>query len=73
MLDADARYVEAGHVLLQKQPKPTKRPIDYWSRSLINAELDYDTLQKECLAIVSLALLLRLYLEGAQITHHTDG
>lgn len=44
----------------------------YWSRSLTDAKLNYDTTQLECLAIVRAVLLLRSYLKGTQFTSRTD-
>lgn len=71
-LDTDACNVQIGCVLLQDQPDQTKRPVDYWSRSLTSAKRAYDTTHKECLAIVWAVLLICPYLEGTKFTIRTD-
>lgn len=67
-LDTDACNVQVGCVQLQEQPDSTKILAAYWSPSLAKVERAYNTTQKECLAILSPVLLLRLYLEGTRIT-----
>lgn len=47
------------------------RPIDYWSRSLNDAELPYDITRK-CLGVVCAVLLLRTYKEAKKFTVSTD-
>lgn len=71
-LDTDACDYQVGCVLLQEQPDKTLRPVGYWSRSLTKAEKNYSTTEKECLAIVWAALMLRPYLEGVRFTLRTD-
>ena len=73
ILDTDACDVQLGCVLLQDQPdSKTPRPIGYWSRTLAPAERNYDTTNKECLAIVWATLTLRPYLEGTRFLIRTD-
>ena len=71
-LDTDACARQLGCVLLQTQPDGTDRPLGYWSRSLSSAERNYDTTERECLAVVWSVLLLRPYLEHARFTVRTD-
>ena len=71
-LDTDACARQLGCVLLQTQPDGTDRPLGYWSRSLSSAERNYDTTERECLAVVWSVLLLRPYLVGTRFTVRTD-
>lgn len=70
-LDTDACDIQVGFVLLQ-QPDGTSKPIEYWSRSLTDAECECDTTQRELFAIFWAVLLLCLYLEGKRFTIHTE-
>ena len=63
----DASKVGVGAVLTQK-----KRPIWFTSRSLQGAELNYDTREKECLAILHALDKFRSYIYGKDITIFTD-
>ena len=71
VLDTDACDKQVGCVLMQEQ-EGTLRPIGYWSRSLTPAEKNYDTTQREWLAVVWAILLLRPYLEMQKFTVRTD-
>lgn len=72
-VETDACETQVGCVLLQDQPgEKYPKPIGYWSRSLAPAEKNYDTTQKECLAVVWAVLILRPYLEGSRFTIRTD-
>lgn len=55
---------QIGFVLLQKQPSETDRSLRYLSRFITEAEREYDTTRRKCLAEVWVGLLIRLYLEG---------
>lgn len=59
ILDTEACNVQVGCVLQQEQPDKVIQTIGYWSRSLTDAKRQYDTTQRECLAIVCAAHLLR--------------
>lgn len=59
-------------VLLQQTPDKTEKPVGYWSRPLADAERNFDTTQRECLALVRSVQLLRPYLEGTRFTIRTD-
>lgn len=56
----------------QKSEEEKLKPIDYWSKPLNKAEMNYDTTHGECLAIVSDVILLRTYLEGIYLAICTD-
>ena len=71
-LDTDASDHQLGCCLLQTQPDGSQRPIGYWSRALTNAEKNYSTTEKECLAIVWAILHLRPYLEQQKFIIRTD-
>ncbi|CDF40922.1 unnamed protein product [Chondrus crispus] len=63
-LDTDACAYQVGCALLQEQPDGDRLPIGYWSRALTDAERNYTTTEKECLAVVWSILTLRPYLYG---------
>ena len=63
-LDTDACKYQVGCVLLQEQLSGDCLPIEYWSRALTDAESNYTTTEKECLAVVWSILTLRPYLYG---------
>ena len=72
-VETDACATQVGCVLLQDQPgEKYPKPIGYWSRTLTAAEKNYDTTQRECLAVVWAVLTLRPYLEGTRFTIRTD-
>ncbi|CDF38306.1 unnamed protein product [Chondrus crispus] len=71
-LDTDACGHQVGCALLQEQPDGGTRPIGYWSRALTNAERNYTTIEKECLAVVWSILTLRPYLYGSAFNLRTD-
>ena len=73
ILDTDACDHQLGCVLLQKQEDAkTWLPLGFWSRTLSSAEKNYDTTNKECLAVVWAVLSLRPYLEGTRFLIRTD-
>ncbi len=47
-------------------------PIGYWSQTLIPAELNYSTTERECLEVVWAVLHLHPYLERTRVTVRTD-
>ena len=71
-MDTDACDYQVGVVLLQLYPDGTRHPIGYWSRSLNDAERNYSTTEKECLAVVWGCQILRPYLEGETFGVYTD-
>ena len=71
-LETDACDRQVGCVLLQMQPDGEYKPVGFWSRSLCAAERNYDTSERECLAVVWAVQLLRPCLEGTKFTIRTD-
>jgi hypothetical protein len=71
-LDTDASNEQVGCCLFQAQPDGENHPVGYWSRGLTNAERNYSTTEKECLAIVWSILHLRPYLESRHFVVRTD-
>jgi hypothetical protein len=63
----DASDLNLGAVLLQKG-----HPVAFESRKLNSAELDYQTTEKEMLAVVHALHVWRCYPEGADFTVYTD-
>lgn len=68
----DACDEQVGCVLLQVQPDGTESPVGYFLRTLNNAERNYTTTERECLAVVWSILMLRPYLKGVKFTVRTD-
>ncbi len=71
-IDVDASKSQLGCALLQEQEDGTLMPIGYWSRTLIPAELNYSTTERECRGAVCAVLHLRPYLERTRFTERTD-
>jgi hypothetical protein len=63
----DAFDLGLGGVLLQEG-----HPVAFESRKLNSAELNYQTTQKEMLAVVHALCMWRCYLEGAEFTVYID-
>lgn len=57
---------QVAFVLLPRQNNGQVNTIGYWSRSLTISERGYDTINRECIAIIPLVLSLRSYLESTQ-------
>lgn len=73
-METDASDYALGAQLTQPDENGKPRPIAFWSRKMIPAELNYDIHDKELLAIVSAFQVWRAYLEGAKhtVTVRTD-
>lgn len=56
----------------EKQPEGSKRPIRYWSRTILKAEKEYETTQLEFIEVVCVLLLFRVYLEDNRFTVRID-
>jgi hypothetical protein len=67
-LETDASDYAIGMRLTQPGDDGKPRPIAFYSRKLIQAELNYDIHNKELLAIVVAFKVWRVYLEGAKHT-----
>ena len=73
ILDTDACDHQLGCVLLQQQEdSKTWLPLGFSSRTMSSAEKNYDTTNKECLAVVWAVLSLRPYLEGTRFLIRKD-
>ena len=51
-VDIDASEYQVGAALFQVHPSGERKPISFWSRSLLPAEKNYSTPEKEGLAVV---------------------
>ena len=71
-VDMDASDHQVGAALLQAYPDGSRKPIGYWSRSLITAEKNYSTSERECPAVVWALATLRPYLQGEDFIVHSD-
>lgn len=63
-LNTDACNGQIRYNLLEKQTDGTIKSIIYWSRLLTDTERRYDTMQRECVAIVWSILRHRPYVKG---------
>lgn len=71
ILRTDASNYAVGAVLLQKEGSD-ERPIEYASRLLTNAERNYNTTEREALAVVWALQKFRGYIDGAEVEVSTD-
>ncbi|XP_069502965.1 uncharacterized protein [Ambystoma mexicanum] len=71
VLQTDASGTGLGAVLLQNQGNG-ERPVLFISRKLLPHELNYPTIEKECLAVKWAIDALRYYLLGREFTLMTD-
>ncbi len=71
-IHVDASKSQLGCALLQEQEERTLMPVGYWSRTLIPAELNYSTTERECVWVVWAVLHLRPYVERTRFTVRTD-
>ena len=70
-LKTDACGDQVGCAFLQ-EPDAGTRPIGYWSCRLTDAERNYATTEKECLAVIWIILTLRPYLYRGAFNQCTD-
>ena len=59
-------------MLFQVEKDGQRKPIGFWSRSLLAAKKNYSTPEKECPAIVWALQTLRPYLQGENFVINTD-
>ena len=71
-VDTDDSDHQVGAALFQIYPDGSRKPIGYWSRSLIPAEKNYSNSERECLAVVWALATLRPYLQGEDFIVHSD-
>ena len=71
-ISCDASDVGIGAVLEQEGEDGQLHPIMYWSKTLNSAERNYQTTDRECLAIVKAIHQFRHYVYGSQFTVVTD-
>jgi transposase InsO family protein len=71
VLRTDASAEGLGAVLLQESDG-VLHPVAYASRKLIEAEIRYSTIEKECLAVVWATQKFQAYLYGQQFVLETD-
>lgn len=73
-METDASGVAIGAILSQRQDDGRLHPIAFRSQSFKPAEMNYDTFDKELLAVVDSLKDWRLYLEGTKfpIIIYTD-
>lgn len=72
LLVTDTCKVQTGRVILQKQLEDSTKTFGYSSPFLSDAENQYDTTQRECLAVAWAVLLVQTYLKGHRFTIYTD-
>ena len=74
ILRTDASNTGIGSALLQADPEDPSilHPIAFASRKLNSAELNYATVEKECLALVWAIQKFQMYLYGKHFTVQTD-
>jgi RNase H-like domain found in reverse transcriptase len=62
----DASNYALGAMICQKDEKGRMRPVLFYSRKLLPAEMNYSTADKELLAIVQTLKKFRHYLQGTK-------
>ena len=72
ILQTDASDRGVGAVLSQQDDDGIEHPIAYFSHKLLPREVNYSTVEKECLAIKKATHALRVYLLGRKFTVQTD-
>ena len=71
ILSVDASDVGIGGVLMQEEDG-VRFPITFVSRKLRGPELNYSTIERECLALIWCITKLHMYLYGAEFVLETD-
>lgn len=71
-LQTDASEVGLGAVMSQKADDGMEHPVAYGSKKQLLREVNYATIEKECLAIVWALRFFYTYLYGQSFTIETD-
>lgn len=71
-VDTDACKDQIGCALMQTSEDGKRHPVGFWSRSLHPPEKNYSASERECLAVIWAAQILRPYLERKHLTLFTD-
>ena len=71
-LYTDACDYAIGAILVQEDDDGVERPIQYVSKQLAGAQLNWATIEKEAYAVVHALTKLRPYLYGAEFVIYTD-
>ena len=72
LIATDASDRGLGGWISQESPEGERRPIAFYSRSLNKAEINYSTIEKEALAIVSCVQAFYYYLHGRPFILESD-
>jgi len=72
IVDVDACADQLGCTLLQERPDGTRFPVGYWSSGLSPSEINYSTMERECLGVMWRVLKLRQFLDGHRFPIRTD-
>ena len=72
VLETDASILGLGAILSQQQPDGTSHPVVYASRSLNQAERNYEITELETLAVVWAVTHFQVYLYGNRVRIYTD-
>ena len=72
ILQTDASEEGLGAVLSQVDAQGEEHPVAFTSRKLLPWEMNYSTIEKECLAIVWVLKFFNTYLYGQTFTIETD-
>ena len=71
-LQTDASDRGLGAVLSQVGDKGEEHPVAYASRKLLPREVNYSTIEKECLAVIWALKFFHVYLYGQPFAIQTD-
>lgn len=72
IVDCDASNTAVGAVLSQEDGDNAEHPVYFYSRLLTQAERNYSTTDRECLAVVAAAKKFRVYILGMPVKIRTD-
>ena len=72
ILETDASDYGVGAVLEQEDQNALLRPVCFYSKHLSKSQMNYATIQKECLALVLAVRFFRIYLYSRPFIAYTD-